>query len=212
MVEAMDQAVGKVLDYLRESGLDQNTVIFFMSDNGGLSTSEGHPTSNLPLRAGKGWLYEGGIREPMLIRWPQKIHHAIVCDQPVISTDFYPTILDIAGLRLKPDQHQDGVSMIPLITGKAKRVSKTDQERALFWFYPHYGNQGGQPGSAIRLGKYKLIEFFADSTQELYDLSVDIGEKNDLAQSQPAIRQELSDKLHRWQKEVKAVFPERVVR
>jgi arylsulfatase A-like enzyme len=212
MVEAMDQAVGKVLDYLRESGLDQNTVIFFMSDNGGLSTSEGHPTSNLPLRAGKGWLYEGGIREPMLIKWPQKIHQAAVCDQPVISTDFYPTILEIAGLKLQPDQHKDGMSMIPLMTGKTQSASKNQKERALFWFYPHYGNQGGQPGSAIRKGQYKLIEFFAEGTQELYDLSADISEKNNLALSQPAIRQELSDQLHRWQKEVDAVFPERVLR
>jgi arylsulfatase A-like enzyme len=135
-----------------------------------------------------------------------------VCDQPVISTDFYPTILEIAGLKLQPDQHKDGMSMIPLMTGKTQSASKNQKERALFWFYPHYGNQGGQPGSAIRKGQYKLIEFFAEGTQELYDLSADISEKNNLALSQPAIRQELSDQLHRWQKEVDAVFPERVLR
>jgi arylsulfatase A-like enzyme len=209
MVEAMDQAVGKVLDYLKESGLDKNTVVIFMSDNGGLSTSEGHPTSNLPLRAGKGWLYEGGIREPMLIKWPGVAKPGTVCGEPVISTDFYPTILEIAGLDPIPDQHLDGVSVVPLLKGKPKKMRVKPQERPLFWFYPHYGNQGGQPGSAIRLGDYKLIEFFADGTQELYNLQDDIGEKTNLADSLPDIRLQLSEKLHAWQINVKAIFPER---
>jgi len=208
MVEAMDQAVGKVLDYLKESGLDKNTIVIFMSDNGGLSTSEGHPTSNLPLRAGKGWLYEGGIREPMLIKWPGSSDPGTICTVPVISTDFYPTILDMAGLPLNPAQHIDGQSIKPLLTGKVRSARKISQ-RALYWFYPHYGNQGGEPGSAIRMGKYKLIEFFDDGNQELYDLEADISENNNLADKLPAKRKELSDQLHKWQVSVNAIFPER---
>jgi arylsulfatase A-like enzyme len=207
MVEAMDQAIGKVLDYLKESGLDKTTVVIFMSDNGGLSTSEGHPTSNLPLRAGKGWLYEGGIREPMLIKWPGASNPGTICDEPVISTDFYPTILDLAGLKLKPELHPDGTSLVPLL--KNKNLPTGVRDRALYWFYPHYGNQGGQPGSAIRKGKYKLIEFFADGTQELYDLSADIGEQNNLAAKLPKLRKDLSDQLHQWQKQINANFPEK---
>lgn len=208
MVEAMDQAIGKVLDYLKESGLDKNTVVIFMSDNGGLSTSEGHPTSNLPLRAGKGWLYEGGIREPLLIKWPQKTKSGTVCDQPVISTDFFPTILEMAGLPLQPGNHIDGTSLVPLLKGKS-RIPDCIGSRALYWFYPHYGNQGGQPGSAIRKGHYKLIEFFTEGNLELYDLNADIGEKYNLADSLPKVRNELASQLHLWQKQVNANFPER---
>ncbi len=207
MVEAMDEAIGKVLDYLKESGLDKNTVVIFMSDNGGLSTSEGHPTSNLPFRAGKGWLYEGGIREPMLIKWPGASIPGTICEEPVISTDFYPTILDLAGLNVKREFHPDGTSLVPLLMNK--NLPAGVKNRALYWFYPHYGNQGGQPGSAIRKGKYKLIEFFGDGRQELYDLSADIGEQNDLAAKLPKIRKGLSDQLHQWQKQVNANFPER---
>ncbi|UCG29060.1 MAG: sulfatase [Bacteroidales bacterium] len=203
MVEAMDLAVGKVLNYLRESGLDKNTVVFFMSDNGGLSTSEGHPTSNLPLRAGKGWLYEGGIREPFVIKWPGKTPSGTTCGEPVISTDFYPTILEMANLPLKPEQHMDGLSMVPLLLNKDKR-----KDRSFFWHYPHYGNQGGSPGAAIRQGNYKLIEFFEKYRNiELYDLSTDIGENNNLADSLPDVRDELLEILHHWQDEVDAKFP-----
>ncbi len=209
MVEAMDQAAGKVLDYLRESGLDQNTVVIFMSDNGGLSTSEGHPTSNVPLRAGKGWLYEGGIREPMLIRWPHVSKPGSVCNVPVISTDFFPTILEMAGLPLQPAMHPDGVSLVPLLAGKGAGKRLPAGNRDLFWFYPHYGNQGGEPGSAMLEGDYKFIEFFADGRQELYNLAIDTGESRNLADSLPDIRAKLAAKLHEWQKEVGAVFPER---
>jgi len=202
MVEAMDLAVGKVLTYLRESGLDKNTVVFFMSDNGGLSTSEGHPTSNLPLRAGKGWLYEGGIREPMIFKWPGKTKPGSICDVPVISTDFYPTILNIAGITSKPDQHKDGLSLVPLLKGR-----KSINRESLFWHYPHYGNQGGSPGSAIRMGDYKLIEFFEDHHVELYHLANDIGEKKNLADSIPEKANELLERLHSWQKETGARFP-----
>jgi len=203
MVEAMDQAVGKVLDHLKETGLDEKTVVFMMSDNGGLSTSEGHPTSNLPLRAGKGWLYEGGIREPLLIKWPGNTKAGEICDVPVISTDFYPTILEMAGLELRPEQHMDGMSMVNLATG-SESFGQT-----LFFHYPHYGNQGGTPGAAIRKGDFKLIEFFEDGHTELYNLAEDIGEKNDLSSDMPDLRNELLKELHQWQKDVDARMPTR---
>ncbi len=203
MVEAMDLAVGKVLDHLKKTGLDKTTAVFMMSDNGGLSTSEGHPTSNLPLRAGKGWLYEGGIREPMIVKWPGNTESGSVCDVPVISTNFYPTMLEMSGLDFRPEQHIDGISMVSLLKGK----ENPDDFQTLFFHYPHYGNQGGTPGAAIREGKYKLIEFFEDGRVELYDLSEDVGEKNDLSIQMPEMVKELQDKLHQWQKEVEARFP-----
>ncbi|MFT5143779.1 MAG: arylsulfatase A-like enzyme [Rhodothermales bacterium] len=204
MVEAMDQAVGRVLDHLTERDLIDNTVIVFMSDNGGLSTSEGHPTSNLPLRAGKGWLYEGGIREPMLVRWPGVTNPGTTIGSPVTSTDFYPTILAMAGLPAMPNQHVDGVSLEPLLRGNAPGA-----ERPLFWHYPHYGNQGGSPGAAVRLGRYKLVEFYEDGRTELYDLEEDWSESRDLAVSLPEIREELLGRLHAWQASAGARFPTR---
>jgi len=202
MVEAMDLAVGKVLTTLKEFGLDDNTVVFFMSDNGGLSTSEGHPTSNLPLRAGKGWLYEGGIREPMIIKWPGVTKGRSVCSEPVTSTDFYPTMLEMAGLPLKQSQHIDGLSLVPLL----KRRGKQNRE-AIFWHYPHYGNQGGSPGSAVRAGDYKLIEWFEDGRVELYNLKKDISEQNNLIDKMPQKAAQLTKMLSRWRKEVDARMP-----
>ena len=142
MVETMDHGMGQVLDALDRLGLAENTVVFFMSDNGGLSTAEGAPTSNLPLRAGKGWLYEGGIREPMIVKWPGVVKPGSTCATPVISTDFYPTILEMAGLPARPRQHVDGVSIVPLL-----RQTASLPQRALYWHYPHYGNQGGSPAA-----------------------------------------------------------------
>lgn len=202
MIEAMDMAVGKVLYKLKELGIDDNTVVFFMSDNGGLSTSEGHPTSNLPLRAGKGWMYEGGIREPMIIKWPGITKPGSVCDVPVISTDFYPTMLDIAGIDAKPAQHIDGVSL----TGLLKGGKQLDRE-AIYWHYPHYGNQGGSPTGAVRAGDWKLIEFYDDDHVELYNLRDDIGEKENLAEKLPGRANELKEMLHKWRKSVDAKMP-----
>ncbi|MEZ6114490.1 MAG: sulfatase [Pirellulaceae bacterium] len=162
MVETMDTAVGRVLDKLHEMKLDDNTIVCFMSDNGGLSTSEGSPTSNLPLRGGKGWVYEGGIREPFIIRAPGVSQPGSTCDTPVISTDFYPTLLDLAGLPARPDQTLDGVSLKPLLAGKSLPA-----DRDLFWHYPHYANQGGFPGGAIRDGQWKLIERFESEARSL---------------------------------------------
>ena len=201
MVDAMDQAVGKVLDALKEMGLDDNTAVFFMSDNGGLSTAEGKPTSNLPLRTGKGWLYEGGIREPMIVKWPGVTEAGSTCSEPVMSTDFYPTMLEMAGLALRPAQHVDGMSMVPLLKGGRMHRG------AIYWHYPHYGNQGGAPGSAIREGDWKLIEWFENGRLELYNLKRDIAEKNNLADTHRDIVRRLHNKLIVWRKEVDAKYP-----
>jgi len=221
MIETVDLNVGRIMNKLAELDLVDNTIIFFMSDNGGLSTAEGSPTSNLPLRAGKGWLYEGGIRVPMFVKWPGmteygrsergkqeqlSLEHGSlqpgrVCDMPVISTDFYPTILEMAGLDLNPGQHMDGISLVPLLT-----ENSYNDERPIFWHYPHYSNQGGKPGAAVRLGKYKLIEFFEDNKVELYDLESDIGEQNDLSGQMPDKANDLMDLLHKWQREVNAAM------
>ncbi len=199
MIETLDTNVGKLMKSLKELGLEEKTIVFFMSDNGGLATAEGSPTSNLPLRAGKGWLYEGGIREPMFIRWPGSGATGEVCDVPVTSTDFYPTILEMAGVDLIPEQHMDGISLAPLLTGTGGGAN-----RPLFWHYPHYSNQGGKPGAAIRMGDLKLIEFFEDNSVELYDLSDDPGEQLDLSSEMPGKAEDLLRMLHSWQVEVDA--------
>lgn len=199
MIETLDSNVGRLMQKLQELGLEENTVVIFMSDNGGLSTAEGSPTSNFPLRAGKGWMYEGGIREPMFIKWPGSGSEGNTSDVPVTSTDFYPTILEMAGLELNPGQHRDGVSLAPLLSGNGSPAG-----RPLFWHYPHYSNQGGKPGAAIRLGAYKLIEFFDPGSVELYNLAEDMGENNNLADGMPEKVSEMLEMLHAWQKEVGA--------
>ena len=199
MVESLDENVGKVLDELEALGLADDTIIFFMGDNGGLSTSEGSPTSNLPLRAGKGWLYEGGIREPMIVRWPGQ--QPGECSEPVTSTDFYPTILEMAGLPKRPEQHVDGKSLAPLVKGKSM------DRGPIFWHYPHYSNQGGKPGGAVRDGDWKLIERYETGGFELYNLKEDIGEKNNLAEEMPDKVTELSSLLKAWYQETDAQMP-----
>ncbi len=202
MVEAVDVSVGHVLAKIDALGLSGDTIVVLFSDNGGLSTSEGHPTSNVPLRAGKGWLYEGGIREPMIVRWPGRTKPGSVTDVPVISTDFYPTLLQMAGLAPRPRQHLDGVSLVPLLTG-----SGTIAPRTLYWHYPHYGNQGATPACAIRDGRYKLIEWLEDGRTEVFDLEADIGERKNLVQSQPVLAKHLRDKLVAWRAAVDAQMP-----
>ena len=205
MVEAMDRAIGMVTSKLDELGLSDNTIIFFMSDNGGLSTSEGHPTANLPLRAGKGWLYEGGIREPMFINWPGVTKAGTHCEIPVTSTDFYPTILEMAGVPLRPEQHLDGVSLARVLQNP---VTDSAVHESIFWHYPHYGNQGGSPGSVIRKGDWKLIKFYEEGQPlELYNLKEDISEYNNLADQYPERVQQMEAELDQWLQEVDAKFP-----
>lgn len=201
MVGALDSAVGNVLDKLEELNLDENTVIVFFSDNGGLSINEGAPTSNLPLRGGKGWMYEGGIREPLIIKYPALVKASTVNQTPVISNDFYPTLLQIAGLPLLPEQHTGGVSILPLL--EQKKI----KERSLFWHYPHYGNQGGSPASAIRNGDWKLIHWYENDRYELFNLKEDIGEKNNRLSSEPQKVKKLKSELARWLKQQGALFP-----
>ena len=201
MVEAMDMAIGKVLKALDDTGLAGNTVVFFMSDNGGLSTAEGHPTSNLPLRCGKGWLYEGGIREPVIVKWPGVTKAGAVTDSVITSTDFYPTMLEIAGLPKMAGQCCDGKSFVPVLKGE-------DVSRGpIYWHYPHYGNQGGTPGSAVRDGEWKLIRFYEDKPVELYNLHDDIGESTNLAEKRPDIVKRLNTKLDNWLQDVDAKYP-----
>jgi len=159
-------------------------------------------TSNAPLRAGKGHLYEGGIREPMMIRWPGVTKAGSVCDVPVSSIDFFPTLLEIAGGRVDPAWKVDGVSLVPLLRGTGKL-----DRHALYWHYPHYSNQGGVPGGAVRAGDYKLIEFYEDGRLELYNLARDVGESEDLSRKDPRRAAQLHDMLKRWRESVGAAMP-----
>jgi arylsulfatase A-like enzyme len=199
MVDAMDQAVGKVLDRLDELGLAQNTIVVFTSDNGGLSTSEGRPTSNLPLRGGKGWVYEGGIREPWLWRVPGVTTAGGVCDVPICSIDVLPTLLELVGGEAV-EHVIDGVSVAPLLRGG------TIAERPLFWHYPHSSNQGGFPGGAVRMGRWKLVERYEDGRVHLFDHAADLGEQNDVADEQSERTAAMRGVLHRWYGELGARF------
>jgi arylsulfatase A-like enzyme len=202
MIQEMDEAVGRVLKKLDDLKLADRTIVVFTSDNGGLSTAEGSPTSNLPLRAGKGWNYEGGHRVPWIVRMPGRVAAGSECDTPVISQDLYPTLLELAGAAVPKDQAIDAVSLVPLLDRKGALP-----ERPLFWHYPHYSNQGGYPGGAIRTGGYKLLEFFEDSRIELYDLSKDPGEMHDLAKTQAERAEEMRKQLAEWRKSVGAQMP-----
>ncbi|NRB63172.1 MAG: sulfatase [Saprospiraceae bacterium] len=196
MIEAMDIAIGDVLTRLDELGLAQNTIVVFVSDNGGAS----EVTSNAPLRAGKCFLYEGGIRVPLIVRWPEHIQAGSVTNKPVSSTDFYPTILELAGLPLEEGNHVDANSFAGLLRGKG------GGRETIFWHYPHY--EGGfEPASAIRHKKWKLIEFYEESKVELYDLLKDIGEHNNVAIDYPKVTQALQKKLHSWREKVGAAAP-----
>ncbi|PCJ59657.1 MAG: sulfatase [Planctomycetota bacterium] len=203
MIESLDENIGRLVKAIDDKGETDNTIIIFTSDNGGLSTAEGSPTCNAPLAEGKGWMYEGGTREPLIVKWPSNISEGSMCDVPVTSPDFYPTLLEVTEINLMPEQHQDGVSILPLLKGE----HRIDRE-AVFWHYPHYGNQGGTPGCSIRLGNYKLIEFFEDNRLELYDLEKDIGEKENLINTFPDITKDLHNKLINWRESVHAKIPE----
>ncbi|MEM7384590.1 MAG: sulfatase-like hydrolase/transferase [Verrucomicrobiota bacterium] len=201
MVEAMDAAVGKVLDRLEALGLADDTVVVFTSDNGGLSTSEGHPTSNLPLRGGKGWIYEGGIREPTLVRWPGVTQPGSVCETPITSTDYFPTFLEMAGLPARPERHVDGMSFVSLLKGEPL------DRGPLFWHFPHYGNQGGPPSGAVREGDWKLIRRYENDALELYNMNEDPGESHNVVGAEMAKRDELKAKLDAFLEESGAIFP-----
>ena len=205
MVENLDTNIGRVLDCLKAEGLENDTIVIFYSDNGGLATAEGSPTTNKPLCEGKGWMYEGGTREPLIIRWPGHIAPNTMIETPVTSTDFYPTLLEAAGLPLMPEQHMDGVSILPLLEHSTQDGL---DDRPIFWHYPHYSNQGCTPGCSVRKGHWKLIEFFEDEKLELYDIYNDVGETKDVSAEHPDIVQELKSLLDQWKIDVKARIPE----
>lgn len=200
LVEAMDEAVGLVLKTLEEKGALDNTIIVFTSDNGGVASGDNFSTSNLPLRGGKGYQWEGGTREPFFIRVPG-MNQVSRSEVPVIGTDFYPTLLELIGAKPKPEQHVDGRSLVPLLRGGKMA------ERPLYWHYPHYGNQGGDPSSVIRKGQWKLIHYWEDGTNELYDLEKDVEEKNNVAAQQPEMVNQLWSELEQWLESVGARLP-----
>jgi arylsulfatase A-like enzyme len=203
MVENLDWNIGRVLASLDEEGIAGNTLVVFTSDNGGLSTSEGSPTCNLPFREGKGWNYEGGTRVCQIARWPGVVRPRTRCFTPVTSTDFYPTFLKAAGLPLRPQQHCDGVSLMPLLRGKDAL-----KRQAIFWHYPHYSNQGGAPAASVVSGDWKLVQLFEDNRIELFNLRADPSEQVNRAAAEPTRARRLLGLLKAWQRQVEAKFPE----
>lgn len=212
LVEGMDHSLGEILDWLDKNGETDNTVFIFMSDNGGYATGtqwrdEPLYTQNAPLRSGKGSLLEGGIREPMIVRWPEHVAQGSKCDNYLIIEDFYPTILDIAGIKdYKVPQQIDGVSFLPLLTGSGN----PSKGRPIVWNYPNvWGNVG--PGislnCAIRKDDWKLIYSYKTGKKELYNISNDISEKNDLAAQEPGIVKTLSEELGKYLRRVNAQRP-----
>ena len=202
MIESVDQSVGRVMKKLEDLGITEQTVVIFTSDNGGA----GRVTSAHPLRGNKGNFHEGGIRVPLIVKWPGVVKPGSECRVPVISTDFYPTILEMAGLPPRTEQHVDGESIVPL------RKHDGDLKRdALYWHYPNYIGAGhpnpARPCSVIRKGDWKLIESLEDRHVELYNLKEDLGEKNDLASRMPEKAKELGRMLQQWRKEADVQMP-----
>jgi len=212
MVEATDESLGRIVEKLEELDLTDDTLVIFTSDNGGMAGANfGNPervvakdkldrayaTSNLPLRGAKGWLYEGGIRVPAIIKWPGKVSAGTTCEEPITGTDYFPTILEAAGI--EPENEIDGVSLVALLEGE-------DLQRGpLYWHFPHYSNHGMQsPGGAIREGDWKLLEYFENGTVQLFNLREDIGEQHDLASERPEKVADLKQKLRHWRREVGA--------
>ena len=193
MTEAMDASVGLILDTLDRLGLREDTVVVFTSDNGGLIRvyhGDGpNVTTNAPLRSEKGSLYEGGIRVPLIVRAPGLAEPNSVSDEPVITTDLYPTFLDLAGIA-DSESDSDGRSLRLVLTGDSL------ERDALYWHYPTYHHS--TPSAAVRRGRWKLIEFFEDGRRELYDLQQDIGEKRDLSAARPGVVNKLTRLLHDW--------------
>ena len=206
MLESLDESVGRIVAKLDELILSDRTIVLFTSDNGGLATTEGPntpATSNAPLREGKGWLYEGGIRVPLLVKWPGNVKGNSTSDVPVSGIDLLPTVRDACVLESDKSIATDGVSLLPLL-----KQSGTIAREALFWHYPHYANQGGKPGAVIRSGEWKLVEFYEEGRRELFHVAKDVSESNNLAEQQPDRVRDLAEKLEAWRKSVGALMPE----
>lgn len=199
MIESMDVTVGRLMDKLKSLGLEENTIVIFTSDNGGLNVLESPQspaTHNTPYRAGKGYLYEGGLRVPTIIRWPGQIKPAVV-DHPIVNTDWLPTLLALAGVPL--EDKLDGVDQSAALLGKGDFAKRT-----FFWHFPHYNNQGGRPAGAVRDGSWKLIHYYDTDQVELYDLASDVSEQHDLATQQTDRAMKMRDQLHAWRKQIGA--------
>jgi arylsulfatase A-like enzyme len=202
MIESLDHSVGRVLKKLDDLKLAERTLVIFTSDNGGLCVLEGPntpPTINTPLREGKGYLYEGGLRVPLIVKRPGVTKAGSVIDVPVQSIDFLPTLFEACGT--KNEEKPDGISLVPLVKGE------TLKREAIFWHYPHYSNQGGKPGGAVRAGDYKLIEFYENGRRELFDVKKDIGESHNLSAEKHEVVDSLANMLRAWRMEVGAKMP-----
>jgi arylsulfatase A-like enzyme len=201
MIEAMDTALGRILVTLDELGLKEGTIVIFTSDNGpylGVTDAK-------PLRSGKGFLYEGGIRVPLIVRWPGVVQAGALCSAPVISMDFYPTLLEAVGQKRDGTEPMDGESLMPLL-----RQAGDLARDAVYFHYPNYAfHRSNRLGSAVRAGRYKLIEWLDDESVELYDLQNDPGETRDLSKSLPDIATSLKRKLVRWRESMDARMPRR---
>ena len=206
MVESMDENIGRIIDRVKELGLEDDTLVVFLSDNGGLSTGAGPnaPTSSFPLRAGKAWVYEGGIRSPLIVKLPGKVKPGVVHHEPAVSTDVYPTVLELAGIDLLPKQHLDGVSLAGLLGGTMKELER----EAIYIHYPHYHHINSMgPAGAVRVGDYKLVEIYETGELELYNLSKDLGEEENLAKQMPELSAKMAKMLDQWRKETKSAMP-----
>jgi arylsulfatase A len=215
MLEATDESLARIRAKLKELRLEENTIIVFTSDNGGMSASNGYrsnasrealdsrfASSNLPLRGAKGWNYEGGIRVPLIVYWPGRTEPNSTSEAVVTGTDYYPTLLEMMNLPAAPDQHVDGKSFVPALNGNAY------ERGPVYWHFPHYSNHGYQsPGGAIRSGDFKLLEYYENGTVQLFDLANDIGERNDLAEERPEMVAKLKKQFEDWRDEVDAKMP-----
>lgn len=202
LIDEMDNAVGRVLKKIDELGLTTNTIVVFTGDNGGVVSGDSFSSSQLPYRGGKGRQWEGGTRVPLYVRAPGFTSPGNTCNTPVSGIDFFPTLLQLAGVTNAPKQIIDGVSLLPLLTGGGL------PSRPLFWHYPHYGNQGGEPSSIIRSGDWKLIHYWEDGHNELYNLAADIGEQHDLSATETKRADNLWSQLQAWLKSTGAKFPQ----
>jgi arylsulfatase A-like enzyme len=194
LIETLDESVGQLLRHIEELGLARDTMVIFTSDNGGLHVPEAHHpriTHNGAHRAGKGYLYEGGLRIPLIIKWPGRVAPGRILDDPVVNTDWLPTLLGAAGIR--EPRGLDGISFMGLVAG-----GKAVKNREFFWHFPHYSNQGGRPGGAMRKGDWKLVENYEDGTVELYNLRRDAGERRDVSDEEPRRARQMKTSLAQW--------------
>lgn len=201
MIETLDDSVGAVVEALRNSGQLDDTLVIFTSDNGGLATAEGSPTCNAPAAEGKGWMEDGGLRVPLIMSWPSQIAPGSSSAALTTTPDLYATVSAAAGVPVRPGQAPDSVDVLPAAS------DDTFERGPIFWHYPHYSNQGGTPGAAVRDRNWKLTRWFEDGREALYDLGSDIGEEHDLSVAQPETRARLAGLLDAWSVEVCALVP-----